>query len=120
MAWSDPPIHKPGNKKCPKCGSGQGLYLFLNMRNPWSTWECCECGYRLGIDARRFWPGCVLAFPTLFAVFPLFVLLFPLLSIWAIPIAFLAVGAAVGIIHWWFLSIEVKGKGLNRELNPKG
>lgn len=115
MAWLDPPLSKPGNRRCPKCGAGQGLYLFLNMRNPWSTWECCECGRRLGLNARRYWLGSFLsAVSILVLFFPLVMVLFRLLSMWAVPIAILALGGVALIIEWWFLSIEVKGKGLNK------
>ncbi len=110
MAPFDPPLSKKGNKRCPKCGSGQSLYLFMNSRNPWATWECPNCGYRLGINARRYWLGSLLILASALVTVPSFLLL----PKWGIPIGFLVFGSAAIIINWWLLSIEVKGKGLNK------
>lgn len=115
MAWFDPPLSRKGNRRCPKCGAGQGLYLFLNSRNCWGSWECPECGYRLGLNARRYWMGHLLSAVFIFApFFPLVMVLLPLLSIWAFFIVALPLGGVAMTIHWWFLSIEVKGKGLHK------
>ncbi len=51
MAWFDPPLHKPGNKRCPNCGKGQLRHLLTGPF--WSNWRCRGCQSILGFDHGR-------------------------------------------------------------------
>lgn len=51
MAWFDPPLYKPRNKKCPNCGKGQWWHLFTGPF--WSNWQCTNCQSILGFDHGR-------------------------------------------------------------------
>ncbi|MDM8000794.1 MAG: hypothetical protein QUS33_12610, partial [Dehalococcoidia bacterium] len=59
MGWFNPPLHRPGNKSCPKCGQPQGLGL-LRTR---VVQTCSRCGSSLTLDLRR-----LAAFPVLLIV----------------------------------------------------
>jgi hypothetical protein len=58
MAWFNPPLYKPGNKKCPNCGQRVSWTLFwfgdLKWGNAvWTKWPCRRCQSVLGWDLGR-------------------------------------------------------------------
>jgi len=62
MAWFDPPLHKPGNKKCPSCGNPVGWASMWWWWNGSSTSLCSRCGAELRFAVGRAimgWALCV-------------------------------------------------------------
>ena len=106
MAWFEPPLYRPGNKKRPSCGHPQGWNGFWHS-GLWEEWRCSKCQSALTQDYRRrslFW-GLDIA-----AVF-----------IWSAVDVFMnlswPIGASIGLFilfiilclaSWWFQSTRLK------------
>jgi uncharacterized protein (DUF983 family) len=106
MAWFDPPLHKPGNKQCPSCGSPVRRE---SMGYLWSTRYCTQCGAALRHDIGRAIVGLVLIAPLLAAyLWSIFdETVFP----WWGTVLFL-LGYLLLIIfnQWWFVSVRLREK----------
>ncbi len=50
MAWFDPPLHRPGNQRCPNCGQPQRWTVALALHDEWA---CRACNSPLTLDPRR-------------------------------------------------------------------
>jgi hypothetical protein len=53
MAWFDPPLYNPGNKKCPSCGNPVGWTAMWWWAYGSSTYLCSRCGSELRVAIGR-------------------------------------------------------------------
>jgi uncharacterized protein (DUF983 family) len=106
MAWFDPPLHKPGNKKCPSCGNSVRRE---SMGYLWSTRYCTQCGAALRHDLARFFMGLVLIAP-LVAVWVWCIWDETVWPLWARCLSFVVYLLALGLNWWWFPSISLREK----------
>ncbi len=110
MAWFDPPLHKPGNKKCPSCGSPVRRE---SMGYLWSTRYCGQCGSALRHDLRRFFMGLVLIAPLL-AAYLWSIFDETVLPPWAHFLSFAGYLLALGLHWWWFPSVRLREKASSK------
>lgn len=123
MAWFNPPLHKPGNKRCPKCGKTQW------GRWPWNglfslEWQCPKCMSSLKADVGRHWLGSLCRVIVIIA-FLSWSLVFTVLREgpgWLVIPALMATWAAIFLVSLWIDSYELKStEGVFSESgNPKG
>ena len=106
MALFDPPLNKPGNKKCPNCGSPVKRE---SMGPLWSTRYCTQCGSALRHDIGRFVAGLVLIAPLL-AVWVWCLLDEAVWPLWADFLSFAGYLLAVGLNWLWFPSVRLREK----------
>ena len=106
MAWFNPPLCKPGNKRCPSCGQTQWDHVLNNWF--YSKWHCSRCQSVLRLDVRRKLMGslaCAAGYSAI--LFPI-LLMRPLAPAWTLFPAIIAfVGMAV-LTVWWFESVNLK------------
>jgi uncharacterized protein (DUF983 family) len=102
----NPPLYKPGNKRCPSCGSPVRRESIGYL---WSTRYCTQCGAALRHDIGRAIVGLVLIAPLLAAyLWSIFdETVFP----WWGTVLFL-LGYLLLIIfnQWWFVSVKLREK----------
>jgi hypothetical protein len=104
MAWFDPPLYKPGNHKCRKCGQSQGRMLSIFMVGR-TKWRCPQCQSQLELDVGRAllaWPA--LAIPIM-AIGLVLGFTGHILPGWLVYPASLVM-AVVDL--WWFFSVKLK------------
>jgi uncharacterized protein (DUF983 family) len=106
MALFDPPLYKPGNKKCPNCGSPVKRE---SMGPLWSTRYCTQCGSALRHDIGRAVVGMVLIAP-LIAAWVWSIVDETLLPRWGNLLFCLGYLLALGLNLWWFPSIKMREK----------
>lgn len=101
MAWFDPPLYKPGNRKCPKCGQPQGWGLFQSRL----AQVCPRCQSALTLDFRR-----LAVLPILLIVFVIADIAVVLLvdSILSMVIGLLALLVASWFAPAWLASWKLK------------
>ncbi len=102
MALFNPPLYKPGNKKCPNCGRGQWFQLNPLMLSSWS-WECRQCKAILEDDAGRSTLSWL--FRTAFVVLGILGLRPWDISGWFYVA--MVVGGLV-VVTWWFDTVRLK------------
>lgn len=106
MAWFDPPLYKPGKKKCPSCGNSVWWASISSLWNGSSTYLCSRCGTELKVDMKRSvlgWAVCV-------AYYALWLWIGSLGWGWAF--LFLMYGGILFCIlaQWWFTSVTPSEK----------
>jgi ribosomal protein S27AE len=103
MAWFDPPLHKPGNKKCPSCGNPVWWASMWWGFNGSSAFLCSRCGAELKVAVIRSilgWFLCVAYYPLWFWILTLG---------WGWAISFLIYGGILFfiLVQWWFTSVRL-------------
>jgi uncharacterized protein (DUF983 family) len=106
MAWFDPPLYKPGNKKCPSCGNPVRRE---SMGYLWSTRYCTQCGVALRHDIGRVFVGLVLVAPLL-AAWAWSIWDESLLPGWSHLLLLAGYLLALVLNMWWFPSIKLREK----------
>ena len=106
MAWFDPPLYKPGNKRCPSCGSPVRRE---SMGYLWSTRYCTQCGAALRHDIGRFFVGLVLIAPLL-AAWTWSILDATVWPPWAHILSFAGYLLALALNWCWFPSVRLREK----------
>lgn len=113
----DPPFYKPGNKKCPNCGSPVRRE---SMAYLWSTRHCTQCGVALRWDVWRAIIGMVLVvalFGAFSAVWIRAVFDDSVLH-WFCFLWFPAYFLILAFHQWWFFSIRLREKADLKPLSP--
>ena len=105
MAWFDPPLYKPGNRRCPNCANPVRRE---SMGYLWSTRYCTQCGSTLRHDIGRFFAGLVLVAPLL-AVW-VWCIWENAWQSWADFLSFVSYLLALGLNLWWFPSTKLREK----------
>jgi len=114
MAWFDPPLYKPGNKKCPSCGSPVRRE---SMGYLWSTRYCTQCESALRHDLGRFFAGLVLVAPLL-AAWAWSIWDESLLPWWVHLLLLAGYLLALVLNMWWFPSIKLRERADAQPLSP--
>ena len=111
---ADPPLYRPGNKKCPNCGSPVRRE---SMGYLWSTRYCTQCGAALRHDVSRFFVGLVLTAPLLAAwVWSIFdETLLPRWVRLLFPFGFILF---LLFEQWWSFSVRLREKAALKPLGP--
>lgn len=117
MAWYDPPLYKPGNKRCPRCGKYQWRPLL--GAGLWARWNCPMCHTVLALDRLRFFISWLL-WAAVLAMF-LFVIPGPrpASALWIHVVAWLVLSV---LIFEWGQSVRLKSipERPSAEVDPKG
>jgi len=105
MASFNPPLSKPGSKRCPCCGQTQWGHLW----NAWflSEWHCSKCQSVLGLDVRRNLMGGLARVAVYLAILLPIILLRPVPT-WTFFVAIVTFAAMTAITVWWFDSVRLK------------
>jgi hypothetical protein len=107
----DPPLYKPGIKRCPNCGQHQGWYrafpLWAWLLYPYE-WKCAKCQTTLRYDFGRYLVISWLVVAPLLVIVGLLAESSPDGAIW-IWLACL-VFALVLLAWWWSASIRRRGE----------
>ena len=98
MALFDPPLYKPGNKKCPDCGHPQGWHGF--WRGEREEWRCSNCQSVLIYDSRRRTLWWVLYFAIVMG-FPVIPVMMDFM--WQAIAVQAAAVAVIVLFAWWWL-----------------
>jgi uncharacterized protein (DUF983 family) len=106
MALFNPPLCKPGNRKCPSCGNSVRRN---SMGYLWSTRYCTQCGVALRHDIARFFAGLVVIAPII-AVWVWSIWDSAVLPRWAHFLPFVGYLLSLGLNWWWFPSIKLREK----------
>ncbi len=113
-----PPLYRPGNKRCPKCGKSQWWHLLTGLS--WRGWHCSGCRSSLDWDHRR-----QLVSYLLWVVFCAYVFVSSVfLQPWRVWhwVTFAALLAAVWFLRWWLDSVRLISAPdqASSKVNPKG
>jgi len=114
MALFDPPLYRPGNKKCPNCGSPVKRE---SMGPLWSTRYCTQCGSALRHDIGRFAAGLVLIAPLL-AVWVWGIWDETMWPLWARLLSLAGYLLGLGLNVWWFPSVKLREKSALKPRSP--
>jgi len=103
MAWFNPPLHKPGNHRCPRCGERRWLWYC----GGWALqWRCPKCQSLLKWEKRRSVLAFLLYFPVYCAVFAA-VVYGDIHSVTGQVVTAVVAIAIITFIHWWLWSISL-------------
>lgn len=122
MAWFDPSLYKPGNKRCPKCGRIQWGHLpYPGIFSLECT--CARCHPALGADRHRFLLSSLCRIVLWCAYFIPIIYLRPIAA-WKVWAGFAAFPGAMFLVSWWFESFKLRGSPEEPKqqtgVNPKG
>jgi hypothetical protein len=106
MALFNPPLIKPGNKKCPNCGQSQWEHLWWTG---WllSKWHCSKCQSVLETDGWRWFLSSMARVVAYLAILLPIISLRPVPS-WTILPAVATLAAVTVLAVWWFDSVRLK------------
>jgi uncharacterized protein (DUF983 family) len=109
MAWFDPPLYKPGNKRCPSCGNPVWWASLWSLWNGSSTYLCSRCGADLKVAVGRSILGWVLP-AAFFSLWLWSISIDPPPPEWA-GAPFMYGGILLLILaQWWFTSVGLSEK----------
>lgn len=101
MAWFDPPLYKPGNRRCPKCGQPQAWKLLRASM----VRTCSKCQSVLIPDYRRLAALPIPLTATIIASIAVAVLVDS--ELWRL-VGLLALLVAPWLCLWWLLSWRIR------------
>jgi len=105
MAWFNPPLHKPGHKKCPSCGHPQGWNCFWHSGLR-AEWRCSKCQSALTEDYRRLAVIWGLGIAVLFGWSAILAFMDP--SLPAVLVEAFSLLAITYLALWWLVSCKLK------------
>jgi hypothetical protein len=112
MAWFDPPLYKPGNKRCPNCGHplGWNRWWGSSIVRFWAGWRCTKCQSVLTFDVGRRIAWALLWIAVAIGWWMTKPFSWPVIlnGGFTFVIALLALFAATGLVWWWFESFKLK------------
>lgn len=105
MALFEPPLYKPGNKRCPNCGKVQWRHLSPGLLS--SEWHCPKCQSVLGVDGWRLLLSSLARAVVYFAFFMAVILPRPI-EIRRLAVAIIAFVGMWALVIWWLDSLKLK------------